>query len=176
MCRLDTVKSGWQRPWIRWVTTLLTLAVMVMIFCFSMQDAAHSDETSGSVSRFVIRILYRDYPDRTPEEQKEIFDSVQHVVRKCAHFSEYTLLGFLLRLCFESWIGAAVHKRGWLLFSSLLAGAAYACTDELHQVLIDGRSGQWIDVMIDSLGVTLGVLLAGLMIGRIARRAAASGA
>ena len=168
------VKGGWQRPWVRGVTTLLTLAVMVMIFCFSMQDAAHSDETSGTISQAVIRVLYPDYPERTPEEQQEIYDNVQHVVRKCAHFSEYTLLGFLMRLCFESWFGAAARKRGRLAIFSTLAGAEYACTDELHQLLIDGRSGQWTDVLIDSLGVTLGVLLAGLLISRTARRTAAA--
>lgn len=162
-------QTGWQRPWVRALSTLLTLAVMVMIFCFSMQDASDSDMTSGTISQAVIRVLYPDYPDRTPEERQEIYDRVQHVVRKCAHFSEYTLLGFLLRLCCESWFGADSRKRHGLL--SLLAGIAYAGTDELHQMLIEGRSGQWGDVMIDSLGVALGVLLAYLLVRQTARRA-----
>lgn len=163
-------KTGWQRRWVRVLTTLLTLAVMVMIFCFSMQDADHSDRTSGTISQAVIRVLYPDYPERTPEEQQEIYDNVQHVVRKCAHFSEYALLGFLLRLCYESWFGPGNRKRPGLL--SLLTGVLYAGTDELHQLLIDGRSGQWGDVLIDSLGVTLGVLLAALLVRQAARKAA----
>ena len=39
-------------------------------------------------------------------------------------------------------------------------GAAYAGSDELHQKLIDGRSGQISDVLLDSCGVFLGAALA----------------
>ena len=40
-------RTGWQNPWVRAVTTILTVAVMVMIFCFSMEDAENSDKRSG---------------------------------------------------------------------------------------------------------------------------------
>ena len=36
--------------------------------------------------------------------------------------------------------------------------------DELHQLLIDGRSGQWSDVLLDSGGVLTGALIAGLIL------------
>ena len=164
--------TGWQRRWVRVLTTLLTLAVMVMIYCFSMQDADNSDRTSGTISMVVIRVLYPDYPEKTPEQQQEIYDSVQHVVRKCAHFSEYALLGFLLRLCFESWFGADGRLRPAMLgVFSFLAGVLYAGSDEMHQIRIDGRSGQWTDVLIDGLGVALGVLLGYLLVRHVARRA-----
>ena len=35
----------------------------------------------------------------------------------------------------------------------------YACTDELHQLFSSGRSGQFDDVLLDSIGALLGILL-----------------
>jgi VanZ family protein len=34
----------------------------------------------------------------------------------------------------------------------------------MHQLLIDGRSGQWTDVLLDSAGVLAGVMIAGEII------------
>ena len=65
------------------------------------------------------------------------------------------LLGISLRLCLESWFG----RRRWLIPGSWGAGTCYAAFDELHQLLVDGRSGQWTDVLIDSAGVLCGVML-----------------
>ena len=50
-------RTPWQNPWVRAVTTVLTLAVMVMIFCFSMENAEKSDRRSGVLSGSVIRLL-----------------------------------------------------------------------------------------------------------------------
>lgn len=33
----------------------------------------------------------------------------------------------------------------------------YACSDELHQYFVPGRSAKFADVMVDSVGFTLGV-------------------
>ena len=89
------------------------------------------------------------------------------MVRKCAHFTEFALLGFSMRLCLESWM----EKKRGLGPAAWVGATAYAALDESHQVLVDGRSGQLPDVMIDSGGVLTGVLLAGLVIRLIAGRA-----
>ncbi len=158
--------TGWQRTGIRILTTALTLAVMVLIFRFSMEPAEQSDNTSGQISRKVIAVLYPDYERKAPEEQQEIYDSVQHSVRKAAHFTEYAVLGLMIRLCLESWLG---RRRG-LFCAAWGTGTLYAGTDELHQMVIDGRSGQWTDVLIDSGGVLTGAALAVLVIWLLARR------
>ena len=160
-------KKGWQQSWVRILLTLLTAGSMIMIFCFSMQDANDSDRTSGIVTRAVIRVLYQDYADKPLNEQQQIYNEIQHIIRKCAHFSEYLLLGFLLRLCLESWFGDRVRGPWTLMLITWMAGAGYACTDELHQLLIDGRSGQWTDVLIDFCGVVTGSVPAELITRRI---------
>lgn len=43
------------------------------------------------------------------------------------------------------------------MFFSLAIGAEYATIDEVHQLFIEGRSGQIVDVVIDSIGVSIGI-------------------
>ena len=163
-------ETGWQRSWVRILTTLLTAAVMVMIFAFSTEDAEHSDRTSGLISRRVLSIIHPEYEQLEESRQKLLYDDMQHIVRKCAHFTEYMVLGMMLRLCLESWFGRKVRKSRSLTIASFCGGTIYACTDEFHQLLIEGRSGQWSDVLVDGSGVLLGVLIAALLIRRINRR------
>ena len=163
--------KGLQKTWVRILLTILTAAVMIMIFLFSTETAEESDETSGNITSQVIRMLYPDYEDYTESKQQDVYDNVQLAVRKTAHFSEYALLGLLLRLCLESWYG----KRQWLTPASWVAGTLYAGTDEIHQLLIDGRSGEWTDVLLDSAGVLAGVLLAVMALHLIRKRKSREG-
>lgn len=159
-------RQGLQRTRVRILLTVLTAAVMFLIFFFSTEPAERSDETSGVFARKVIAVLHPDYETYPPERQKEVYDSVQFTVRKIAHFTEYTILGLLMRLCLESWFG----KRRWLSPVSWGAGALYACTDEMHQLLTDGRCGEWKDILLDSSGVLAGVLIAVLGLHLVRQR------
>ena len=41
----------------------------------------------------------------------------------------------------------------------MLIATAYAATDELHQVFVPGRSAEFTDVLLDSLGALAGIWL-----------------
>ena len=69
------------------------------------------------------------------------------VLRKGAHLTEYAILGLLLYRALEREALA------------LAAGIAYAATDELHQHFVSGRHASPIDVAIDAVGVSLGMLV-----------------
>lgn len=69
------------------------------------------------------------------------------VLRKCAHVTEYAILGGLLYRAFEREAPA------------LAAGIAYAATDEVHQHFVRGRHASPVDVAIDAAGVALGILV-----------------
>lgn len=163
------MRTGWQQNWVRILTTALTLCMMVLIFFFSAEDAAHSNQTSGVVSEWVAERTVPEYKKLPPARKQTVLDQVQRTVRKCAHFLEYMTLGFLLRCCAESWFG---RKRG-LPIGSWMAGALYAATDEAHQLLVDGRGGSVLDVLLDSSGVLTGVLIATLLIRTIRKGKAA---
>ena len=79
-----------------------------------------------------------------------------HIVRKLAHFCEYTLEGFLLMLCMR------VYTRNyiWHISVPLLGGVLTALADETIQIYSPGRSSQVTDVWLDSAGVLAGILAA----------------
>ncbi len=69
------------------------------------------------------------------------------VLRKVAHLSEYAVLGALLQR-------ALARPR-----LAIVIGGLYAVSDELHQHFVRGRHAAWYDVVIDTIGVTIGVIL-----------------
>ncbi|MBR3041524.1 MAG: VanZ family protein, partial [Eubacterium sp.] len=86
--------------------------------------------------------------------------SIDHPVRKAAHFSEYMLLGILL---FGAWYDSD-RKKSKNFLVPFIIGSLYAASDELHQLLISGRAGMFSEVLIDSSGVFAGVLLSMLSV------------
>ena len=69
------------------------------------------------------------------------------VLRKLAHTAEYAVLGGLL---------LRAVRRPW---PAIALGALYAVSDEVHQHFVAGRHGAWYDVLIDTVGVTVGVVV-----------------
>ena len=51
----------------------------------------------------------------------------------------------------------------WLdgLVQGVLLGGLYAVSDEVHQHFVRGRHAAWYDVLIDTIGVTVGVVACG---------------
>ena len=68
------------------------------------------------------------------------------ILRKCAHATEYAILGVLLLRAVESELPAFV------------LGVAYAASDEVHQHFVRGRHGAVYDVAIDGAGAAVGLL------------------
>lgn len=69
------------------------------------------------------------------------------VLRKGAHITEYAILGALLY--------RALGREAL----ALAVGIAYAATDELHQHFVPGRHASPIDVAIDAVGLSVGMLV-----------------
>ncbi|MBQ9210098.1 MAG: VanZ family protein [Clostridia bacterium] len=155
-----------QKGWMRAVTTFITIGIMIMIFCFSMEPAEKSDATSGKIAEKVADTVRPEWRTYSLKQRLKYFAGVQHVVRKCAHFTEFALLGASLSLCLTSWFG----RRKWRWPASWAGATLYAALDESHQLLVAGRSGQWTDVLIDSSGALTGILICGFILWMIHRR------
>lgn len=114
------------------------IVMMVIIYIMSSFVAADSDKQSG----LIINALSTIFPDINPD------GIIVKIVRKSAHFTEYTLLGFFtaraLRLS---------KKSPWF---SIAIAAIYATTDEVHQSFVPGRSCEFGDILIDTAGATVG--------------------
>src|SRR5437870_4376304 len=69
------------------------------------------------------------------------------VLRKCAHVTEYAILGALLLRALGRELPA------------FLAALAYAASDELHQHFVHGRHATPVDVGFDAVGIVAGLFL-----------------
>ncbi len=152
------------------IGTGTALAVwMAVIFLFSTQPSAQSSEISGSLSY------------RLVDEAAEVFhlklsewdilkkaEFLETPIRKAAHMTEYAILGMLF-FAFLSSLGQKGRRRFLLSFA---LAVCYAATDEIHQLFVSGRSGQFSDVCIDALGVAAGLLILGILLKIVRKRCA----
>ncbi len=114
---------------------------MIIIFWFSHQTGT---ESSG-LSTYIVNWLENHLHIIVPEL----------IIRKMAHMGEYALLTFTFIYGFSK--NKFILQK--VLLFSLSATFLYACSDEFHQLFIVGRSGQLADVMIDTTGGIIAIIL-----------------
>lgn len=132
------------------IVLFIFLAIMWMfvIFIFSSQSGETSSGTSGKVTNFFISLFIKDkYLSWDPVTQNNVYNMISHIVRKTAHFTEYAILYLLLYLALKAFIG-----RKYIYLCVLIFVIGYAALDEYHQIFVGGRTGQFLDVVIDSCG------------------------
>ena len=136
---------------LRAIILTLLLGTFFIIFGFSSQNAEESGGLSSNIAKFILQQVH----NKDIKNDNQILKRTESVIRKMAHFSIYTLMGFLL-MSFISTYDLKENKR---IMVSLCIGAIYAISDEIHQLFVPGRSGQITDILLDSMGVLLGILL-----------------
>ncbi len=128
------------------IFTILTILWMIIIFLFSNQKSTVSTNNSRSFVRSTIANIYKFFDsDATEEEIDKVVLTFDVPVRKLCHFSEYLILSILVLFMLKSY---GVNN----LYLTILICFAYACTDEIHQLFVVGRSGNIKDIIIDTLG------------------------
>lgn len=117
-----------------------SIFLMILIFMFSHQTGS---ESSGLSSQIVLWIqTYLHIP------------ITEFIVRKAAHMSEYALL----TLTFIYGFYKNQYPIQKIMIYSLIGTFLYACSDEMHQLFIGGRAGQFTDVLIDTCGGCLTII------------------
>jgi VanZ family protein len=129
-----------------WLPVLIWMA---LIF------TASSDSRSYQHSSFFVEpLLHWLFPHMAQTN----VDKIHHVIRKCAHLTEYAILALLL------WRALHLSKNQLPAWSwpkvggTLLLVCLYAATDELHQSFVPTRTPLVSDVFIDTAGGTIGLL------------------
>lgn len=148
---------------------LIIIVVAAIAWCltiFNLSGAASnsSNSTSTSLSKKIITKVLdatneAGITDSHPDEAKlaKAADLLNKPLRKAAHATVYFVLALILlavgRIIFGS--------KQYLLtcFIALLFCFVFAMTDEYHQTFVDGRTGQFSDVLIDTAGACVGILL-----------------
>ena len=122
---------------ISWVAVLLCMAV---IFILSAQKGDDSQTLSDSLIIIFGLEFSSDF------------------IRNCAHFLEYSGLAVLIYNALFQTCGNAKPVL------SVIISSAYAVTDEIHQLFVEGRACQITDIMIDTLGAAAGIAVLSVLI------------
>lgn len=126
---------------------------MTTIFILSNDDSNASTKKSD---RFIVNttelIMKRKL---TNKERKKYINNYVVIARKTAHFTLYFLLG-LTFINFLKEFNIDDQKK---IIYSIVFVFLYACSDEIHQLFINGRSAEILDVLIDTMGGTISTLI-----------------
>ncbi len=128
---------------------LLLLLWMGVIFAFSAQPAKESTVSSDKVEGVVLSVLKIFFPELA---ETEFAENLTTIVRKSAHVVLYMILSMLVLLALSSF---CIKQHAW--FYAWCFSMLYAVSDEIHQIFVEGRAGRFSDILIDSIGVTIGV-------------------
>ena len=137
----------------KWFKIILLILWMGLIFSFSNQTGTSSSSLSTKV---LTRIAITIDKDMTDEEIDEFVDKYSFIIRKVAHLTIYFILGILAYINLKEYMKVTPA----LVIYSIIFCLVYASTDEIHQLLVNGRSGNIYDVILDTCGSTLAILLA----------------
>ncbi|MCT1905546.1 VanZ family protein [Oceanobacillus sojae] len=140
-----------------WIAVIFWMA---LIFYLSHQPAAISNELSSGITELIVDAL-----EKLASQFQFNIGELHHIVRKNAHFFAYLMLGILVLNGLRR-SGVNIKQGAGI---ALLICILYAVTDEVHQLYIPGRSGEVRDVLIDSAGASLGIMIY-LIVSRLAGR------
>ena len=81
-------------------------------------------------------------------------DLSNFIIRKSAHFIEYMILSILV----TNVVNLYLNKKRSILITVIFV-FLYACSDEFHQLFVQGRQGSFRDVLIDTAGGIAAVIV-----------------
>ena len=122
-----------KRPFIITISWIAVIACMGIIFFLSAQDGSESSDTSSWLWQLL----------KLPVSEA--------FLRTAAHFLEFTGLAVLIFNALYQTFGKIKP------YVSFAVASAYAATDEIHQLFVEGRACTLSDWLIDSFGAICGI-------------------
>lgn len=131
------------------ITLILTIIfIMMMINLFSSQPGDKSNNLSKQITKILLSKTKLD-------NEAEIVNRINAILRKVAHFTLY----FCLALVLYIFIYSNVNKPFIAFIFTWTISILYATLDEFYQTGVIGRSGCVRDVKIDSLGALTALII-----------------
>ena len=132
------------------ISIIIIILWLLVIFVFSSMN----ENTSHIQSKKVVQKIYIN--KQIVENNKITKNNIQKAknkydqkIRKIAHVTEFAILNiFFVNLIHQL---KEKFKLKYLIISIILT-FIYACTDEIHQIFVQGRTSSFIDVLIDTAG------------------------
>lgn len=125
-----------------------------VIWSFSDTPAADSTEESVSVTEMLLNLISW-FVTIDPSKKAVIIMSMEPHIRKIAHMTEFGILFLLLMIPIRLFLEKLFAR----ISLAVLIAFLYACSDEIHQLFVEGRAGRASDVLIDMLGVLAAVMI-----------------
>ena len=135
---------------------LALLFVMWAIFFLSSQQSDDSINTTNSVINIIYGI-YQFIVGNKGLSLEKFCEIYFDPIREIAHFSEFGLLGLI------TYINSKEYFQNKHVLYSIIFCIIYAISDEIHQLYVPGRYCDVLDVLVDTLGATLAILLIHLL-------------
>ena len=135
---------------IKWILVVLWMG---LIFYLSSRDRDESTNQSRSVvnQTKIVEI----YEQKSNVDSETALEDVDRVFRKTSHAVVYLVLAILLCIALSEY-NLSIKS---ILLISFIVCFIYSCTDEAHQLFVRGRSGEIRDIIIDSIGSMIGIVL-----------------
>lgn len=146
------------------IKVVLIIFWMGVIFAFSSDNGEASTEKSDSIIINVYQIFNKK--ELTNKEKEELVEKLVFPIRKLAHLSEYLILGILIISLISEF--TLINRKAFLI--GLLLCIIYATSDEIHQLFSVGRSARILDILIDTIGSSIGISIYYLIDKKILRR------
>jgi len=142
-------------------TRWLVIDWMLLLVWMCLMFAGSTDLLSAEhTSRFLVPFLLWLHP----QISFKTIMLIQLIVRKCGHVTEYAILASLLwRVLRHHW--PLVRRSFWRPATvALVTAVTFAATDEFHQSFYPSRTATVHDVLIDTMGATVGLLICWMLV------------
>ena len=139
---------------------ICVLIIMFCIYIFSSQGGTNSSQLSIKASKVICRVIFFRYENMTGEQRSFIVNELHYFIRKLAHFAIYMILGMF------TYAALAPYKEELkkpALISLIICGV-YAVSDEIHQYYIPGREMRVTDMLLDTFGSLIGIIIVSVII------------
>ena len=128
---------------------ILAVVLMVLIFKMSGVPIKNSNQMSQNIAISIFKFL------NISLENNNLLNKFNYIIRKSSHFFSYMTLAIILYLHF---LKQNISKNKIINYVTTLL-ILFAISDEIHQTYVPGRMGKFTDVLIDSSGVILGIII-----------------
>ena len=135
------------------IYSIVVVLFLLVIFLFSQADSSKSNGLSKSLIKQGM-VIYEKILDK--KINKELFViKLNYPIRKIAHFTEYFILAILIyKLLFY-----VKKNMNLIYFNTIMLCLMFASFDEFHQLFIGGRTGRFLDILIDTSGGILATFI-----------------
>jgi len=130
----------------RWILYIVLCLIVFFIWDNSLQNGGTSDGFSLIFAKWIAPIA----------NKLGFYGNIwalNRIIRKLAHLTEFTILGGVLYVVLRRYIEYGT------VVKTIVVGIVIASLDEFIQLFSPGRNSQVFDVLIDTIGIIIGILV-----------------